>query len=184
MTKKYSVTLYLILILLVVNSKEIFCQNDFSAGVYGGGGNITGNSFSQGSFTVSIFVESGFEIIPNVTPRLSFLYAQDFDAILPNTRDKYYSLLYGINLKGITTQYFEHKIFLEEGVGLLALNDRMFSDTNVWDYGTVLSVLIGLDFRDFNLKGIKLGLGIEYGLTFNNTLANYYSLHLQFQYAM
>ncbi|HMU43933.1 MAG TPA: hypothetical protein PKA80_11585 [Ignavibacteriaceae bacterium] len=184
MTKKYSITLCLILILLGVNSKEIFCQNDFSAGIYAGGGLITGNSFSQSSFNVSIFVESGFEIIPNVTPRLSFLYAQDFDAILPNTRDKYYSLLNGINLKGITSQYFEHSIFLEEGVGLLALNDRIFSDTNVWDYGTVLSVLIGVDLRDFNLKGIKLGLGIEYGLTFNNTLANYYSLYLQMQYAM
>ncbi|MBK7378833.1 MAG: hypothetical protein IPJ03_07470 [Ignavibacteriales bacterium] len=184
MIKKYSITLCLILILVAVNSKEIFCQNDFSAGFYAGGGLITGNSFSQGSFSFSVFVESGFEIIPNVTPRLSFLYTQDFNSILPDTRDKYYPFLMGIDLKGITTQYFDNKIFLEEGVGLLALNDRMFSDTNVWDYGTVLSVLIGMDFRDFNLKGIKLGLGTEYGLTFNNTLANYYSLHLQMQYAM
>lgn len=184
MTKKYSAIVCLILILVSVNSKEIFCQNDFSAGVFAGGGLIAGNSFSQGSFSFSVFIESDFEIIPNVTPRLSLLYAQDFNAILPDTRDKYYSFLKGISLKGITTQYFEHNIFLEEGVGLLALNDRMFSDTNVWDYGTVLSVLIGLDFRNFNLKGIKLGLGTEYGLTFNNTLANYYSLHLQFHYAM
>ncbi len=53
------------------------------------------------------------------------------------TREKHIiPYIMGLNFKGVTTQYFDNKIFLEEGVGLLALNDRTFIDTDIWDYGS------------------------------------------------
>ena len=73
-------------------------------------------------------------------------------------------------------------MFLEEGVGLLALNDRTFSDTDVWSYGVVLSLSGGWDLRGFNLSGFKLGAGVEFGITFNNTLARYSAFYLYFNY--
>ena len=90
----------------------------------------------------------------------------------------------GFNFKGITTQYFDGKIFLEEGVGLLALNDRTFIDTNVWDYGVVLSLSAGFDIRNFDLKGFRIGAGVEYGITFFNTLPQYSSVHLFLHYTL
>jgi hypothetical protein len=90
----------------------------------------------------------------------------------------------GFNLKGVTTQYFDNKIFLEEGVGLLALNDRTFSDTNIWDYGVVISISVGYDLRNFDLKGIKLGAGAEYGITFFDKLPHYSSAHLFVHYTI
>ena len=90
----------------------------------------------------------------------------------------------GVNFKGVTTQYFDNKMFLEEGVGFLALNDRTFSDTDIWDYGIVISLSTGFDLRNFDLKGFKLGAGAEYGITFFNTLPKYSSIHLFVHYTI
>jgi len=83
----------------------------------------------------------------------------------------------GVTFKGVTTQYFDGRYFLEEAVGLLALNDRTFSDTDNWNYGVVLSINGGFDLRGFNLDGFKLGAGAEYGITFTNALPQYSSIH-------
>lgn len=153
-----------------------------SAGGSIGGGFVKGNSPSVSSFTASLFVETNTILFTEVTPRLSFVFARDFNSIIPNVRKPYFPFIQGISFKGITTQYFEDHIFLEEGFGLLTLNDRTFSDTDSWSYGVVLSINGGFDLRDFELSGFKIGAGIEYGITFNNTLAQYSSLHLYFNY--
>jgi hypothetical protein len=75
-------------------------------------------------------------------------------------------------------------MFLEEGVGVLVLNDRTFSDTDSWEYGAVLSLVTGFDLRNYDLKGFKIGAGVEYGITFTGTLPQYFSLFLQFQYTI
>jgi len=149
-----------------------------------GGGSIKGESPSIGAFTTSIFIETNTVLFLEVTPRLSFIYARDFNAIIPNVRKPYFPFVQGFTLKGIATQYFENQIFIEEGVGLLALNDRTFSDTDIWSYGVVLSLSGGWDLRGFNLSGFKLGAGVEFGITFNKTLAQYSSLHLYFNYTL
>lgn len=73
-------------------------------------------------------------------------------------------------------------LFVEEGAGIIAMNDRTFSDTDVWDYGIAFNVLIGIDLRNFISSGFTLGVGSEYAVTFNNTTATYFSFHLQSQY--
>ena len=179
-------TLKLIVIVFVLSSisATAIAQTRVSAGGFVGGGFIKGNSPSVGSFSVSFFIETNTILFEEVTPRLSFVYSRDFNAIIPNVRKPYFPFVKGITFKGITAQYFEDHIFLEEGFGLLALNDRTFSDTNSWSYGVVLSINGGFDLRGFELNGFKIGAGIEYGITFNNTLAQYSSLHFYFNYTL
>lgn len=167
-----------LLLIVLFYSSLTFSQTEISIGGYIGGGSFSGNSISVDGFTSSIFIESNTPLFDEVFPRLSFIFSKDFNAILPNSIQTYNPYILGFNIKGTTTQYFDNKIFLEEGVGILALNDRTFIDTNIWDYGTVLSLSAGYDFRDFNLKGLKIGAGAEYGITFFNTLPKYSSIHL------
>lgn len=173
----------LVLVLSAIQASTI-AQIRISAGGYLGGGFIKGNSPSVSSFTASFFVETNTILFTEVTPRLSIVYARDFNSIIPNVRKPYFPFVRGLSFKGITTQYFEDHIFLEEGFGLLALNDRTFSDTDSWSYGIVLSINGGFDLRGFELSGFKIGAGIEYGITFNNTLAQYSSFHLYFNYTL
>ena len=180
MQKKY-------LLLFILLSSLYFtsvAQVRISTGGFIGGGTIKGESPSIGAFTTSIFVETNTVLFLEVTPRLSFIYARDFSAIIPNTHKPYYPFVQGVSIRGITTQYFENNIFLEEGLGILVLNDRTFSDTDTWDYGIVLALSGGWDLRGFNLNGFKLGVGIEYGITFNNTLAQYSSFHIYLNYSL
>ena len=172
------------LLFVILLSSISFAQLRFGAGGSIGGGTIKGESPSITAFTASIYIESNFTMFLEVTPRLSFIYAKDFNAIIPNVRKPYFPFVQGFSIKGIATQYFEDRIFIEEGVGLLALNDRTFSDTDVWGYGVVLSLSAGWDLRGFNLSGFKLGAGIEYGITFNNTLVQYSSLNFYFNYTL
>jgi hypothetical protein len=173
---------FYVFILVLFISASSYSQIRFNAGGFVGGGTIKGNSPSIAAFTASVFIETNTTLFLEVTPRLSYIFAKDFNAIIPNTTQPYNPFLQGITLKGITTQYFEDKMFLEEGVGLLALNDRTFSDTDVWSFGVVLSLSGGWDLRGFNLSGFKLGAGVEFGMTFNNTLARYSSLYFYFNY--
>ncbi|MDP2362968.1 MAG: hypothetical protein Q8M94_04260 [Ignavibacteria bacterium] len=173
-----------LIIFVKLFSLVTFAQTEISVGGYLGGGSFSGNSFSVGGFTASLFVEASLPLFEEVFPRASFMFTKDFNAILPNTTKAYYPYLMGLNFKGITTQYFDNKIFLEEGVGLLALNDHTFIDTDIWDYGVVISLSAGYDLRNFNLKGFKIGAGAEYGITFFNTLPKYSSIHLFVHYTI
>lgn len=174
----------IILAQLVFFVSLTFSQTEFSVGGCLGGGQFSGNSVSVGGFTSSLFIEMNTPLFEEVFPRLSFIFTKDFNAILPNSTQTYNPFVIGLNFKGVTTQYFDGKLFLEEGVGITVLNDRTFSDTDVWDYGVVISISAGFDLRDFNLKGFKLGAGAEYGMTFFDTLPKYSSLHLFIHYTI
>lgn len=173
----------IILILSFVISTG-YSQVDFSVGGYFGGGSFSGNSPSIGGFSTGLFTEVNLPLFAEVYPRVSFIFMKDFNAILPNTHKPYYPYLLGFSFKGVTYQYFDNKFYLEESVGLLALNDRTFSDTDILDYGVVLSFAGGYDFRNFDLNGFKAGLSAEYGITFFNTLPQYFSLHLFVHYTI
>ena len=178
--KKYSLQIKFILclILFITIQQSAYSQSMFTVGGTVGGGFLKGNSPSVGSATASLFIESDIVLFSEVYPRLGIVFVKDFNAIIPNVDKPYFPFVQGVTFKGITTQYFDGKYFLEEGVGLLALNDRTFSDTDNWNYGVVLSINGGFDLRGFNLDGFKLGAGAEYGLTFTNSLPQYSSVHL------
>ena len=182
--KKYSLLIKILFCLFLFTAflRNINAQTRFSIGGSAGGGFLKGNSPSVGSVTTSLFIETNTVLFSEVYPRLGVIFVKDFNAIIPNVEKPYFPFVQGITFKGITTQYFDGRYFLEEGVGLLALNDRTFSDTDDWNYGVVLSINGGFDLRGFNLDGFKLGAGAEYGITFTNALPQYSSVHLLVTY--
>ena len=168
---------FILAAILIAVQFDAAAQFRISVGGTVGGGFIKGNSPSVGAVTTSFFIETNIALFSEVFPRLGIIFAKDFNAIIPNVEKPYFPWIQGITFKGVTTQYFDGRYFLEEGVGLLALNDRTFSDTDNWNYGVVLSINGGFDLRGFNLDGFKLGAGAEYGITFTNALPQYSSLH-------
>jgi hypothetical protein len=173
-----------LLVILLLVTFSLNAQLRINVGGHLGGGTIKGESPSVGSFNASLFIETNTVLFAEVTPRLGYFFAKDFNALLPNSRKAYFPYMQGIYFKGITTQYFSGKIFLEEGVGLLAINDRTFNDTNLWAYGVVLSISGGWDFRGFNLDGLRFGAGADYGITFNKSLPQYSTIHLYLNYSI
>ncbi|MBZ0198971.1 MAG: hypothetical protein K8H86_03820 [Ignavibacteriaceae bacterium] len=167
----------------IFSCASLYGQSFLSAGASLGGGTIKGNSPAQTSYTSSVFIETEMPFVRDASLRISFLYAADINSILPDNRIIYTPSIKGISLKTIVRQPLQDKFYLEEGIGILLLNDRTFSDTNVLDFGAAASFLGGIDFRnEINVKGFRFGAGVEYGLTFTNTLAGYISFHLQGEY--
>ena len=172
----------ILLSVLILFLKELPAQESVGFGGYLGGGVISGNTADKGSFSSSLFLEVDPGLYKNLSLRLSFMYHTDFNSILPNSTKRYYPFIQGFGLKGVTSQIIESNLFIEEGFGLIALNDRTISSTNEWDYGVNFSLAAGFDLREIDTEGFKVSLGTEYGLTFFNTLASYFSLYLQAQY--
>lgn len=174
----------ILFVIIVLSCTSAFSQADFTIGGTIGGGSFSGNSPSVSSFSSSIYLETNIPLFEEVFPRATFIFTKDINAILPDTKKPYFPFLTGFSFKGVTYQFFDNKIFLEEGLGLLAIDDRTFSDNDVWDYGVAFSLSAGYDLRNFNLKGFKVGLGAEYGITFFNTLPKYSSIHAFIQFTI
>lgn len=152
-----------------------------SVGATLGGGLISDNSPNVSSYTTSLFIESPL-LYNTISLRLSFLYAADYNQILPNSTTIYNPFIKGASLKALTSQDFSGNYYLDEGMGLLLLNDRIFSNTDYIDYGLVISIGAGIDLRNYNPTGFRIGGGTDFGFTFNNTYAKYFSVHLMGQY--
>ncbi len=172
----------ILILLLFFSTSRLIAQNKFGFGVNLGGGSLAGNFTSQGAFTSAIFVEANPGFGKNFIARLTFLYISDENILLSQSYGRYNSFAKGFSLKGIIIQNMSGNFYLDEGLGLLMLNDRTFQNTNVWDAGGVFSIAGGIDLRNKNKNGFKLGLGVEYGLTFTNTTVRYASVHLQAEY--
>ncbi len=146
-------------------------------------GSISGNSPSISSMGGSVFFDfyPWFENV--VSFRALFIYSQIVEKFLPENRSgKYYPFIKIFSLKGFFRQKFSSPVYLEEGAGFIYLNDRTFSDVNIWEVGVGFSALAGYDFRKNNLNGFSLSLGVDYGVTFTHTTANYFLIFLQTQY--
>ncbi len=180
--KKISLPIRLLILSIIffISSFNLNAQN-FSVGGFFGGGVIKSNSPNEGSFTSSLFVDFG-PPLSSVTYRLSFLYAGYFAMLVPGSTNRYFPFVRGISIKATTSQPVNNLVYIEEAAGLLTLNDRIFEGANEWDYGVVFSLLGGLDLRNNSPTGFKIGAGTEFGLTFNNSNAEYFSLHFQVQY--
>ncbi len=160
----------------------LFSQSEMSIGISAGAGFISANSPSEGAFTSEIFTGGYINPGDYISTRLGFIYATDLNSIVPGSRKQYYPFIKGFYVKGIYSYYLTESFYTEQGLGLLTLNDRIYSDRNNWDYGIVLSLLAGIDFRENRGNGFKAGLGLEYGLTVVNYSIQYYSTHFQLQY--
>ncbi|MHB8904699.1 MAG: hypothetical protein ACYC6D_01080 [Melioribacteraceae bacterium] len=146
-------------------------------------GSISGNSTSVSSIGGTFFLDFYPWFEHDASFRASFTYSQMVEKFLPENRTgRYYPFLKIFSLKGFIRQDFSFPFYIEEGAGFIYLNDRTFSDVNVWEIGIGFSALAGYDFRKINTSGFSLGLGIDYGITFTQTTANYFLVFLQTQY--
>lgn len=179
--KIFSLPIKILALTLIINFGTN-SQTYKSIGGYLGGGFISSNSPDLGAFSSSIFFETGPVFTEGLSMRLSFIYTGDFEMIIPDSRNVYSPFMKGFSLKGILYQPLSGIYFLEEGLGILVLNDRTFSDRNDWSFGAVFSLLAGIDLRDSDTIGFKLGAGTEYGLTFTNNSPKFFSLFLQGNY--
>lgn len=180
--RKIKLKIKILIPLFLIISTLAFAQVGLSAGTFIGASSFNSSSPSVGGFATGFFLETDTPLFEEVFPRLGFTFMKDLNAILPDNRKAYYPSMFGLNFKGVTAQYFDSKIYLEEGIGLLALNDKTFIDKNSWEFGIALSFLAGLDIRDFNLRGLKTGAAVEYGLTFTGALPAYLNFIIQFHY--
>ena len=153
-----------------------------SIGLTLGGGFFSGNSPNVSAFTSSLFVNSPPVFNDAFSLRLSFFYDADYNVLLPNSTNQYNPFIKGISLKGIVTQRMDPIYYVDEGIGVLVLNDRIFSGISATDYGIVISVGAGFDLRKNSTRGFLIGAGTDYSFTFTNTFVKYFSIHLTGQY--
>jgi hypothetical protein len=172
----------LTILALIIFISNTPAQSGIGVGGYLGGGVISGDSPNQSAFTSSIFFEFKTPFSDNILPRISFVYAQDFNRLLPESTNRYFPFLKGISLKGVASQNLSENYFVEEGAGFIAINDHTFSNVDEWNLGVVSSIIAGFDFRKSNSTGFRLGGGIEFAFSFANTFAKYFSFHVQGEY--
>jgi hypothetical protein len=169
-------------LLLIILLLSVFTNiKGQSIGASLGGGLISSNSPNVSTYSTSLFIESPI-LFNSVSIRLSFLYDADYNQILPNSTNVYNPFLKGISLKGLTTQNMTGNYYLDEGIGLLLLNDRIFNTSDFIDYGFVISLEAGIDLRHDKPRGFRIGAGTDFGFTVTNTYAKYFSVHLMGQY--
>ncbi len=184
MKNRIYVFIYLFIFIFSYPSTSTEAQiNSFGMGTNLGLSQIKGGSPYQSSFSSALFVGIVPSILPDISFRLGIQYSRKVEYFLPeDRRNRYYPFITVFFLKGFLNQYITESLFIEEGIGVLLLNDRIFSDRNEWNYGLGLNVLGGLDLRNGRAGGFLTGIGAEFGQTFNNSQTSFYAVYLQLTY--
>lgn len=174
--------IYLNIFFLLIAFKTANAQ--FDSLRIGGGigfGSLLGDFPSQSTLGAKIFLETDNAFSPFDKLQFHFAYAQKIEKFLPGDyKIQYYSYMYSIGLTGLFTQKFNKFISVDEGIGLLLLNDRSFDDIDVWNYGVSLNVLGEIKLNN----KVNMGLGLDYGLTFNNTNMSYFLIFIQVKHSI
>ncbi|HZW38861.1 MAG TPA: hypothetical protein VFF33_06135 [Ignavibacteriaceae bacterium] len=166
--------LVLIFSLFYVFYHSANAQNN-AVGLQLGGGFISSISPDVGAFSSSFFYER--YINPATAIRFSFVYTGDYNMIVPNTRKKYEPFIKGITVSGINHVPLNNLFYVEPGIGLAALNDRIFNGKSEWGYGVLFSLGWGR-----RVDNISYSANAEYALTFTASNPKYFSLTLQGRY--
>ena len=133
-------------------------------------GSFNGDFPSQTTFNTKIYVEtpSGISLFDKLN--FSFTFGQKIEKFLPgNYKYDYYSYFTSFGVSGVFTQDIGGNLSIDEGIGLLYLNDRSFSDIDEWNIGMILNIAGGMQIS----KNVNVYLNIDYGLTFTNTNSSY-----------
>jgi hypothetical protein len=161
---------FLIIFIVIIHSTFLNGQIKSISG-QAGFGIIEGNIPTTYSWNASIGLDLRIKIVKEIDLRFSFLFGQDINGLLPDERiSKYYSSIKGVSIKILAEQPLSEFFFIEEGIGVLMLNDKTFIDRNEMAYGVIFSGIMGYKLNQ-NIEdkgGFSIGLGIEYGITFTN----------------
>lgn len=176
--------IHFIILFCCIISANLYAQiNGISLGVQAGFGDIKGKAISESTFGINGFIELSPDFWNIVDFRFDYSYMRQIESLFPEkSQKKYYPSIHAFSLKAITRQIVSPVLFLEEGLGLLALIDKTYSDYNEWDYGVSGLVALGMDFKNSENFPVTLSIGANFGLTFTNTTASYMIYHLQLQY--
>lgn len=181
--KMRNIPLVIFLVILILPGDVTAQIKNFNLGVGVGAGSVSGNSTPQSSFDLKIFADFKTFFSNEVSFRATYIYARKVEYFLPSTNTGgYYPFMHSFGLQAFMEQNIFGSIYIEGGAGIIAVNDRTFSDSNVWDFGTGFCVYCGFDFRDEAKKGFSIGAALDYGITFTHTNANYNLISLQSRY--
>lgn len=145
-------------------------SQDYAIGTSIGLGSFNGNFPSQTIFGGKLYLETPSPISVFNNLQFHITLAQDIDKFLPDSYSyPHYSYFTSFGISGVFNQLLNESIFIKENIGLIYLNDRSFDDINEWNLGTVINFGAGTAIT----KKIDILVNMEFGLTFNNTNANY-----------
>ncbi|MCX7798115.1 MAG: hypothetical protein N2249_05800 [Melioribacter sp.] len=160
-------------------SSQFAQLNNFNAGLYLGLGEIKGNSSPVTSLGISVFTDFNLWFSEEVKFRTGFNYVKKLEYFIPESRvGRYYSFIKLFFIKSILEQKLYKIFYLEEGIGLIYINDRTVSDINNWQPGISFNLTTGIDFCEINNNKVRLGFGIDYGLGITKTTVSYYLVYL------
>ena len=151
--------LRLYITLLFFFTTSTFAQlNNISIGGGIGLGSLMGNFPSQTTLGGKLFVTTNQTLKPFDKFQLHITYAQKVEKFLPgNSRIQYFPYITSFGLLGFFEQKLNEQIFVEEGMGLILLNDRSFDDIDTWNYGIAFNLFIGTKlYKNVNKDGIRL----------------------------
>lgn len=172
------------LVLLIAISTQAYAQvqiKSVNAGI--SIGSVNGNSLPFTAFGGKISSDFNLWFSDEVSFQFGFEHSRKIEYYLPENRTgKVYPFINYYFLKALLNQKYYKRLFLEEGVGLLLLNDRTFSDTNIWEYGGTFSISTGIDFRNELDSGFTVSAGINYGITINSTTVSFSLITFQAKY--
>jgi len=166
--------------IILMNIAILYGQNKNPS--IGGGvglGSFNGNFPSQTIFGCKLFIELHSPLTVFNKLQLHFSFAQKIEKFLPNSYNyQHYSYFASIGLSGLFKQPLNESVYIEEGIGIIYLNDRSFDDIDSWNLGIIINLNGGIHLN----KNVDISLGIDYGLTFNNTNVSYFLLIVKGKY--
>ncbi|MGD8780245.1 MAG: hypothetical protein PVH88_14920 [Ignavibacteria bacterium] len=175
--------LFMIIIIQVSLFTNLSAQiNSPAIGASIGGGKISRQSSDIISFSTGLFIQAAPWFMDDYALRLGFHYSRELEYFLPGNKRNYFPFIKAFSLKLVLTQYSGGGKFFEEAVGIVYLNDRIFSDVNNWSTGTIFNAQFGFDLRNELKKGFTIGPNLEYVFTFNNISTSMFSINIQSLY--
>lgn len=152
------------------------------AGINIGAGTLSGDSPNISCFgnSINIFFKPGWE--ESLTFKAMYIYQADVQSVLPGTKKPYTPYLSGVGAAIVHNNNTGTGLFFEEGIGIIFLNNRTYSDKNEWGPGILISSSIGTEVYSGKNERIEMLAGAEYGITLYNTYVRYFNLKLEAKY--
>ncbi|MBN1639467.1 MAG: hypothetical protein JW866_10895 [Ignavibacteriales bacterium] len=181
MKTKIKILSFFIFIFASINIKAQF--NSIGIGGNLGISPMVGNFPAQTGLSGTLLLDVEPDFLGDLYFRFSYSYIKKLEYFLPDEGgSKYYPFEKTIAGRILMKQNIGGSFFIEEGLGVLVLNDRTFSDINEWNLGVVFNLQLCTDLIENKEDGFILGIGSEFGATFTNTNAGYYSVFFQAKY--
>jgi hypothetical protein len=171
-----------ILSLLILIIFPIFLSGQKTIPTIGGGlglGNMFGNFPSQSTLGTKLYLETHSPISFFDRIQYHFSFAQKVEKFLPGSYGyNHYSYFTSFGIGGMFNQQLNNNYFIEEGLGIIYLNDRSFNDIDTWNFGMLINLVAGIDLKN----DFELTFNIDYGITINKTNVSYVLIFLGVNY--